>query len=213
MKLNSNINILEAAHLAIYNTEREVSIRQQMEAYGFTPARMQTGKSLLTKVKNCQDEQTDRYDKNWDVAQQVNTQLASLQRQFKEHAQVVRVALRSEPTQLHKLRIERFAKNDWEVIRQADYFYTRLQRLGISLEAYGIGNKELQQARTAVKALLTLKEERSRLKGMAENSTQLKNEALRELREWLVEFRAVARIAFKNNPQILEAFGIMVAAA
>lgn len=46
MQLKSTINVLEAAQLAIYNTEKEESIRQQTEAYGFTPVRMQTGKSL-----------------------------------------------------------------------------------------------------------------------------------------------------------------------
>ncbi|MEK6479067.1 hypothetical protein WJR50_16085 [Catalinimonas sp. 4WD22] len=44
----------------------------------------------------------------------------------------------------------------------------------------------------------------------AENSTQEKNQVIKDLRAWYGEFRKLARIAFKDNPQVLESFGMVV---
>jgi len=55
-----------------------------------------------------------------------------------------------------------------------------------------------------------LYEDRLTKKGMAENSTEAKKKAVKVLKIWVQEFRSVARIAFKDTPQILEIFGIKV---
>ncbi len=55
-----------------------------------------------------------------------------------------------------------------------------------------------------------MKDQRLKKKADAENTTQTRNESLKALRKWLTEFHAAARLAFKDNPQMLEAFGIKV---
>ena len=42
-------------------------------------------------------------------------------------------------------------------------------------------------------------------KGESQNATQLKDESFRNLNRWMSDFYAVARIALKDNPQLLEA--------
>ncbi|MEQ9440224.1 MAG: hypothetical protein RIG62_14315 [Cyclobacteriaceae bacterium] len=212
MKLDSEISILEAAQLVIYSMEQEETIRQQMEAYGFTPNRMQQGKGLLTKSRHCQKEQSERYNAQWELTQQLQAEMDMIIPLFKEHAKVTKVAFRSEPNTVHSLKIDRLERKGWPAVRQAEHFYAKLLELDLNLEHYGISKKEIQQNRTAIKALQTMKEERMRIKALAENCTQTKQESLQRLRSWVIEFRSMARIAFKQTPQMLEAFGIPVIA-
>lgn len=75
---------------------------------------------------------------------------------------------------------------------------------------FGFTVEELQQAKASVEALLALRDDRMLKKGEAENCTVSKNDAAKQLRSWVREFHAAARLALKDQPQKLEAFGIRV---
>ena len=210
MKPLTDQKVLDAAHLAIDATEQETLIRQKMEQYGFGPVRMKEGKTLLTQATTAQQKKDRCYDTQLELAQQINAQLEAVQAQFKEHLRVARTAYRNEPTVQQILRIERIAPAGWSCVRQASYFYHKLQERKLSLATFGVSAKEIQQATTDTTQLLVMRQGRIRQKGLAENCTQKKNEAFRKLKKWVSEFRAVARIAFKDNPQMLEAFGMLV---
>ncbi|WP_066627871.1 hypothetical protein [Labilibacter marinus] len=49
-----------------------------------------------------------------------------------------------------------------------------------------------------------------RERGESQVSTQSKNSALIDLKEWLNDFEDVAKIAFYDNPQTLELLGFFV---
>jgi hypothetical protein len=78
------------------------------------------------------------------------------------------------------------------------------------LQQFGGTPENFAQNQAAIEAVLTLQALRLDKKADAESSTQQKNEAVKELRAWYGEFRKLARIAFKKNPQALESFGILV---
>ena len=204
--------VVDAARQAIGTTEQEATIRQKMKQYGFTPARMKEGKTLLTQAITARKKKDAYYDTQWEMAQQINAQLEAVQGQFKEHMKVARTAYRNESSLLHALRIERTARRGWPCVRQAAYFYHKLQERKLSLEAYGISTQEIQQATADTNELMVLRQGRIRQKGFAESCTQEKKKAFRALQAWVSEFRSIARIAFKDNPQLLEAFGMLVRA-
>ena len=210
MKLDSEEKVLDAARLAIDTLEQEAQIRQKMEAHGYTAEQVKEGKTLLTKALNVRHKKDACYDTQWELSQQIKAQLGAVQGQFREYAKVARTAYRNEPGTLHMLRIERMDQQGWACVRQAAYFYHKLQEKKLSLQAYGVSAKEIQQATAETTELLTLRQVRIRQKGMAESCTQEKQQAFRELRAWVMELRGIARIAFKSNPQLLEAFGMLV---
>ncbi len=209
MDSKSDSSVLETALLAISGMEQE-SIRLMMEAYGLTPERKQQGESLIDKAKSCQKDQVALYDAQWSLSQQLNAQMDAVQAQFKEHANVCRTALRREPTLLYSLKINRFAKEGWPCIRQAAYFYAKVSEQELNLQPYGVSKKELEQASASVNSLLAMKGERTQKKGMAESCTQQKNAAFKALRQWISEFRTTAHMAYRDDPQMLEGFGIVV---
>lgn len=212
MRLDSEIKTLDAAQLAISNTENDADIRQRMEAYGIQAEALKRGKTLLANAKKCIKKKDDCYDRQWELSQQINVQLEAVQSQAREYIQVARTAFRHEPATLHTLRVETLARAGWPCVRQAAYFYHKLQERKLSLQAYGVSDKAIQQATADTNELLVLRQGRIRQKGLAESCTQEKKQAFRELRAWVTEFRGIARIAFKDNPQLLEAFGMLVRA-
>ncbi len=210
MKLNSETAVLEATRLALSAMALEESVRLQMEAHGLTPPRRQKGITLLDIALGCQKNQVTIYDAQWSLSQQLNAQMDAQEVQFKEHVRVVRSAFRKQPEVEHSLKIKRFAERGWPIVRQAAYFYAHVLEQELNLQPYGISKKELEQAAASVNALLAMKEERTRKKGLAESCTQQKKAAFRELRQWVSEFRITARMAYRDNPQMLEMFGILV---
>ncbi len=184
-----------------------------MEAHGYTPAQTKAGRSLANKAIAAGRQKDACYDLQWELGQQVNAQLAAVQTQFRVHAKVARTAYRDESNTLHLLRIERFEKNGWSMVRQAAYFYHKLQERKLSLASFGVTDKEIQQATTDITELMVMRQARVRQKGKSEDCTQAKRAAYRELRSWVREVRGTARLAFKKNPQMLEAFGVVVRAA
>ena len=210
MILAKDHEVLEAVELTVNTLEQDKSIRQRMEKHGFTNANVKEGRSLLTEAITAQRKKDHCYDTQYELAQQIKVQMEAVQAQFKDHLKVARTAYRNEPSVLHTLRIERIEQKGWPCVRQATYFYHKLQERNLSLEQFGVSIEDIQQATTDVTQLLVLKQGRTRQKGLAENCTEKKNEAFRQLRTWVSECRAVARIAFKDAPQMLEAFGILV---
>ncbi|MEK6481615.1 hypothetical protein WJR50_28990 [Catalinimonas sp. 4WD22] len=209
MKLNAEHRVLEAAQLAL-SSMKEERVKLQMEAYGLSPERKQKGQSLIDKVLECQKKHKALYDAQWSLSQQLNAQLGMLEVQFKEHAWVARTAFRKQPEVLHALKIKRFADHGWAIVRQAAYFYARIAEMELNFQPFGISKKELEQATASVDQAMRMKEERIRRKGMAESCTEEKNAAFKALRLWVMEFRAIARLTFRDNPQMLEMFGILV---
>ena len=106
--------------------------------------------------------------------------------------------------------MEPIAKRQWEGVRQAVHFYQVFQDRNLSLRSLGVSDKDIQQTAEAVEQLWRLKEERLRQKSDSEQGTQDRRQAHNALRRWIMDFRTIARVAFRDQPQRLEMFGIRV---
>ena len=212
MKLSKDQELLDAAQFAINSIERDDAVAQRMAAYGFDANRVREGKEKMVDAVRSQQEKDKHYNIQWELSQQISEQLSAVQDQFREHVRVVRIALRKEPTALHTLKVDKLAGKGWPCVRQADHFYSELRKQKRSLDAYGVTAKEIQRASSETTALLALRGERLRQKGLAENSTMAKRSAFAELRTWVTECRSVARLALKKDPQLMEGFGMTVRA-
>lgn len=210
MQLDTDERILETALLTLHTLEHEKDILRAMKAHGFSADGTKAGKALVKKATNARREKDACYDAQWELGQQVNAQRTAAWAQFREHAKLARAAYRNEPNVLHTLRIERFERGGWAGIRQAAHFYHKVQERKLSLQTLGVSDQEIQQATTDITDLMVMRQARTRQKAKSEACTQAKNQAFRELRVWVMEVRGTARLAFRQNPQMLEAFGVMV---
>lgn len=212
MNLYKSDDLVEAASLAIDNTLNTPARQQQMEAFGFGADRFRTGQTLVKEYTQKLAAQTQQQNEQWAISQQINTGLQALQEQFKQHVQIAQVAFRNDAVLLHSLKIDQLSARRWEGVRQMLYFYEQLQQQNASLDAYGVSAKEVQQARTGAQSLLQQKAARVDKKSCAEHCTQEKRAVQKALRTWVQDFRTIARMAFRSQPQTLEAYGIRMSA-
>jgi hypothetical protein len=80
---------------------------------------------------------------------------------------------------------------------------TKLSRLKITPD-------DLNAAKALIPEVETLRAAYLKEKGESQDATTLKDAAFAKLDAWMSEFYAVARIALEDNPQLLEALGLIV---
>jgi hypothetical protein len=210
MKISTIDQLIAAAVLAIRPLLSDKNLQKRMNAYGFTPQRLQQGTALLTSVQLIDDtrEETNREARH--LANQIAQDRQATRTLFRTHAAIARTAFRENPLVLKDLNISKLVNGTWIWTKQALDFYKIAPTQMEQLERFGAIPAEFQQNQAAVEALIELRNERVQHRGKTQNLTQERNQKIRALRQWYGEFRQLARLAFKDKPQLLETFGIVV---
>ncbi len=212
MKTSSIDQLFDAVNLVVYNLSEHPELQKTMNGVGFNSKRVQDGNALLQGAQQFQDSQESHYNESRRLSLQISKDSDAMLDTFKEHIAIARTTFRKAPHMLQELKINRLASSQWKLTRQAIDFYGIAPQYMEQLQQYGAIPEAFEQNKAAAEALLALKARRLKTKGDAENTTQMKNQSLKELRAWYGEFRKLARIAFKDTPQALETFGIVVSA-
>ena len=210
MRLRTINNLTQAARLVVNNTAKDAEVAKKLGQFGFPARRIQEGKDLLTAVLEMQQAQKVCYDEGWQIANQIEQELLMLRPIFMDHVTAVRFAFRRDPAVLRTFDVKRISMNKWTWIEQARAFYETIGAYREQMAVYGVASEELAQAQASVAAIIELRDDRMHKKGEAEDSTESRDQASQLLKEWVREFHTAARLALKDNPQKLEAFGIKV---
>lgn len=210
MKVRAIDDLLKVSSLSVNNTLASKEAQQALAKYGFTPQQMKEGKGLLTNCTEQCHAQEQYYQTQWKLNHRVKNELETTRAQFVEHVRVARFVFRKDAVMLHQLNVQRLERTEAGWLKQANAFYAHITPHVARLAPQGVTPEELAQAQASLQAIVELREALARTKGDAEDATQRKVQAQRELQAWLSEFRKVARLAFKKSPQKLEAFGIRV---
>ncbi len=210
MKLNTVDGVVLAGRLILNNTTKDADTAKRMTQYNFPPKRMQEGENLMLLLKDIQSSKKSANDEQWNISNRITQEINSLRPLFVEHVGAARFAFRHDPEVLNALNIRKISNNQWTWIAQAEAFYQQITAHIEKMLPFGFTAEELEQSKASVEALQALRDDRMLKKGDAENCTVNKNEAAKQLRSWVREFHAAARLALKDQPQKLEAFGIRV---
>ena len=210
MNLYKTNALIEAALQVLDTLDSEPAVSTQLLGYGHDEAKRAVGREYVATLRDHLADRADREQERWALSQQINTGLKAVREQLREHVRIARFALNDDPQRLHSLRVDPISLRTWECVDQAIFFYRKLTEQNIGLEKFGLPKKEVEQSQQAATELLTLKQQRIRQKGRAETTTQEIQLAVRNLRDWLVEFRGIARVAYRHQPQMLEMFGMPV---
>ncbi len=205
--------LLDASQLALRGLSEDQELQKQMSAYGFTPKRTQEGHGLVGRVQLISNTRQQSAMTMRRLSQQIKQDGQTVLDAFRDHAAIARAAFRQEPLVLQELKIDKIQQGKWAWVQQALDFYEQTLRHLAKLQQYGATPEDLQQNQAAAQALFDLRAKRLNQKGKAEHGTQERNQAVRELRTWYSDFLRLARVAFREKPQLLETFGIVVRSA
>jgi len=215
MAVKSYANMLGEMSNAMNGALNSEEIIIRMERYGYTSERItEEGLNRLDNVHQLFALQRKEYGEQHD-ANAVSTDLQNETRSaYMDHVRLSRIALKNFPGALHSISATGSRKRSVAgFLKEARTFYLNMldqPRLLEAMERFNITAEELQAGLDRVDKAEKSYQVFLKEKGEAQDSTIVRDEAFDELYNWYSEFRAVARIALADRPQLLEKMGIIV---
>ena len=210
----SQAAVLEKYRVAFENVEANPEISAAMTEYGYDSTIIAEGKGKLIAAQTAYD-----HDKQEDIEtglakNDFDVKWSGLKTLFAMHRKKAKIIFRKEPEILIRLRlVGSLSKTYLPWMEAAKQFYsvlttdTALQERVAKLK---ITAEELTQASTDLAELEKSRAEYVREVGESEDSTKQKLSAIDDIKEWMIDFYAIAEIALEDHPQLLESLGRFV---
>jgi len=210
----SEAESLETYRLTMANAETHPGIAEKLANLGYDSETLSVGKKLLEETRGMYD--TSKVDKH---------HLAAVYKTFSEkrellnepyllHKKLARVAFRKEKPIIEKLAIKpRIPSTYVKWIEAVKSFYNgavanpdiqdKFARFNISADELNVGLAKIKEVEEARNELMKKKAD-------SQSATKEKQETFDTTFDWMRDFYAVAKIAFTEQPQLLEAFSKVV---
>ena len=210
----SEAEVLEQYRVSFENVESQTEIATIMAEFGYDETLLTEGKTLLTKTRQAFDFNKKEDDETSEAYKNFTELKENLAKTYTLHRKKGKVIFRKEPTTLNKLALTGSLPTAYiKWLETVKKFYTvaaadsdiqsKLVRLKITTE-------ELNGTIELITNLELARAEYLREKGESQDATKLKDSAFGEIDDWMSEFYAVAKIALEDNPQLLEALGLVI---
>lgn len=202
----------EEAQIIIRNASTHAEIKKRMVNFGYNLKNLQAGQELLNKSLLLQEYKKGEYYGKDEVSRLLKADLKALKIIFKDHFTLAGMVFRQDESSkarlgLHQPRASRTV--NW--LSQTRAFYKELLSNPKPMMRYNVTQSELEKALAMLETIAKRRGQRLEKKGNAESATQKRNAVMKPLRTWVKDFKAIARVALKEDAQLLEVLGISVA--
>lgn len=132
---------------------------------------------------------------------------------YNEHLTIGRLILKYEPLKMVSYSMEGERKKDihgW--IQQGTAFYNSIIKdadISTKYAGFGVTTEKLQTGLNAITHVLEVKVQQEGAKSAAQMSTEVRNNAVFILADWIHELRTILKLALAPEPQLLESAGIL----
>ena len=205
--------ILAEINIALTNATEVEAIANALKDYGYTPERIQEGRDLYQAVLNAQQQQQQNYGNQYRASSTLSEQRDNLIEAFNKHRKIARIAIADRgQAQTLALNAPR-PRNLPTTFAQIKQFYSNALNTPAILEIlaqYNITKQACQAALNNLNEVESTTAERERHKGTAQAATQTRDRLMQDLDKWMRDFKAIAKIALEDQPQLLESLGILV---
>ncbi|MDR3269833.1 MAG: hypothetical protein LBT83_12320 [Tannerella sp.] len=210
-------NLTDAARLhnienGILGTRNHPEILERMNGYGYTTARITEGEELLKKARGQVARHSEEYSDRYVATNELEKLRTTAYTDYMITLKVVRVAFKNQPGKLPDFNATGRRKRSlsgW--LNDAHVMYTNLQSpeaLEV-MSKYGYTAERLLKEYQKVEEVSQLHSKRLAETSGAQQSTLERDAAIDEVCNWFSDFRAIARVALYDKPQLLEALGII----
>jgi hypothetical protein len=206
----AKLHSIENGILGVANSPE---VQYRMTAFGYTPDKIEHGKNLLENVKRHVALQVGGYGDQYAASDEVNKFWSIAYSKYIVTIKVIRIAFKGQPDKLVKFRAtgrRNRSLSGW--LNDARIMYANILDTPEVMDImanYGYSFEKLAAERNDVEQVEILHSKRLAEKGEAQQGTVERDKALDELCDWYSDFRAIARIALYDSPQLLETLGII----
>lgn len=210
--MNNLVKEMEQAGIILRNVHHP-RIKKLLGTYGYSVARLQVGQELLNQVELLQQAKKSGYQSKGKVSRIIRADEHEMHHRFIEHRALAKWIFRHSTDEYERFELHQpVASRKATKIAQIQRFYHEALKVSETFSRHGLPTAELEQGQAMIDSITEARYERLQKTGEAQQATQQRDEARRALRTWLADFRAVARVALRQEPQLLEALGMVVMA-
>lgn len=202
------VDALESFRLMLEKAESTPEISQAIAQHGYTMEKLKEGRELLKATREIYESDIREKDKYAIVSAGLSRKKEEIDQMYRIHRKKARMIARDDPEMSTGLAIEGpFPRLKIVWLQAVRKFYSeasknskyqeKLLRLNMTKEDFEMGLAH-------VKVLDDLLAKRTLHKGLSEQSTVDKKKALNELYLWKKDFYTIAKIALRDNPELLE---------
>jgi len=206
-------NLIKKAELAQDNTAKLETVGSVMAVYGYTAERMVNDRNILSDARKAVIDFEREHGEQDAAYAELTLVKEYFHKEYIKHVRLARVALKAFKAGWNELALNgrrKFTMGDY--LAQADVFYTNLmgsRDYTSKMAKFGQDIDTLSEARNMLDDLKAKYAAYKKEKGEAEKSTEQKYKAADALAEWYSDFCEVAKVAFMDDPQMLETIGIL----
>ncbi|MEO9849652.1 hypothetical protein [Reichenbachiella sp.] len=205
--------LLSDSNTAIHNAIDNTEVNQAIGLFGYTAEKLQAGKALLDQTQTLYTRQVQEYGDKSEASQHMTEARDQLNASYMPHLKIARIAFKNDMGAFQALELQGTRKRtNASALAQAKVFYTNLlakESYKTAMAAFGIDEAKMTEAlgmiEKAEEALAVFKKE----SGEAQEATDQRDKATGELEEWISDFKAIAKIALEDQPQMMEVLGIV----
>lgn len=199
----------------INNTITDPVILAAVATYGYTPEKLDIGKSLLNETADLIVKHGDEDAEQAHADDDFKMQRIKINEKFTKHQKLAAIALDDKPLLLKlNLGVNGQASDVYsEWISDIDLFYgnaLKSDEILAALAELNITKEILEAMQAEIATMKTLKLNQKKEMGEAQMATKERDKKISELDKWARRYKKVAHITFEDQPQILEKLGILV---
>ncbi|MDR0605113.1 MAG: hypothetical protein LBG80_12495 [Bacteroidales bacterium] len=198
---------------SILGVENNPEIQEKLSMFGYTPDRIAEGKVLYENVTHLMTIQVEEYSNQYIATDEFTKFWKRVYGNYMITLKVLRVAFNGQIEMLQRFNAtgkRNKSLSGW--LRDAIILYSNLlnntEALNV-MSKYGYTSEKLEKEFQEVTEVEQLHSKKLSEKGAAQQSTIERDEAFDTLYKWYRNFRAIARIALHDKPQLLETLGIV----
>jgi hypothetical protein len=195
---------------ALNNVKNDEQLKSIMASVGYDEEKIALGNTLLEDAKSKMELSLTNYNLFRDAERGFIKKRKELLSFFTVDRNKLKIIFRNDSSVIGKLSLLGSLPSRFSVwIAMATSFYDALNASeGLKAEAavVGISQQRIDRGINRTKAVKAADDEKYNIKAKSEDSTQSQREAVKQLKDWMKNFFAMAKLALKSRPQLFEAF-------
>ncbi|MBN2637765.1 MAG: hypothetical protein JXR65_01610 [Bacteroidales bacterium] len=213
-KSKTEAQILENSRVALENLVNQSEIATMMAEFGYSAETMNTGNQLYAAARAAFDKNKTEDDETRETRAVFDQKYEALQTTYALHRKKAKVVFRNNEVTLKNLGLTgRVPEAYVSFMEKARNFYRLLEGnndLMMALAGLKFAPEEVTATLAAIEQVEAARAEYLREVGESQDATKSKDAALATLDDWMRNMYDVARIALDDQPQLLEALGLLV---
>lgn len=188
-------------------------IMQALAKVGYDRKEILRGKGLLTNMENQQQERENEANTQKEMTQRLHAANAEAYTLYANHLKFARLVVPPGSKAWNDMKLSGARKrNGYGWIVQAKAFYLHAGAVGELLAQRGISAEELTQAQAMIQAVEDAQVQQNLSRSNFQMARVRRDQERKALQVWMRKFIRIARFAFEEDKQQLEALGIVVPA-